>query len=601
MKIFKGVNSALTLLVYTSFSIGILAEGDSPKVVGIPPADAGRGLVRVNKDELRHYTGSRKAQSYLVSRDNGLTWTTENAPSSYPKNFGGIPKESPAIEKNPLTNEYIRVQPIRGYVFISQGGIDGKWGAVTKNGTLDFDWENNNGDNYVKLSGIMRNPTFVNGGKRILIPAHGGSTYIHISDDGGLTWKRSKNSIASPAHEVGGVHKGRRWQNGGVEGTIVELKDRRLWIVVRTSQDQYWESFSSDYGENWSPAQPSRFWGTLTMPYIERLPDGNLIALWTNTTPLPENIGANARGGEDAFTNRDVHHAAISQDDGKTWIGFREIILDEHRNRSDYATHSGSEDRGKHQSEMEPLDKHRLLISLGQHHQHRKLVIMDTRWLYETKRSYNFENGLNDWTYHTFIPVTKGHCAYNRKPSATLVDHNEKKAMLIKRLDDKELINEKNEVNYEKGGGTWNFPNGTEGTLTLNFTMNEGSEGTQVSLTDRLFNGCDETTEQFAVYTMTLKPGMKLGNETLKPSQSYTLKFKWNGVTGKNSKCQVFLGTSNKPAMTLPIQNSSPNGLSYIHLISKAEKADAGILIESVEAKVNGKSVSTPLNSKKKK
>lgn len=572
-----------------------------PKIVGIPPADGGRGLVRVSESEIRHYSGARgeEGRNVIASRDNGMTWEPMKVPSSYPPNFGGIPKESPAIKKNPLTGEYIRIQPIRGYVFISQGGLDGKWGAVTKDGKLDFNWSDKDGENYVVLSGIMRNPTFVNGGKRILIPAHEGGTYLHISDDGGLTWFRSQNTICSPAHEVGGVHKGHRWQNGGVEGTIVELKDGRLWILVRTSQDQHWESFSSDYGGTWSPAQPSRFWGTLTMPTISRLDDGRLLMLWTNTSSLPENKAANRVGGEDAFTNRDSHHAAVSHDGGKTWIGFREIILDEHRNRSDYATHNGSEDRGKHQSEMEQLDKHRVLVSLGQHREHRKLVIVDTRWLYETQRSCNFENGLDDWTHHTYLPITKGHCAYNRKPSATLVDHKGKKAMLIKRLDDKDLMSQSLEVNYEKGGGTWNFPNGTKGILSLTFTMNEGSGGTQLSLTDRLFNACDETTEQFSVYSMLLKPGMVIGEEILEPGRSYTLNFKWNGVAGEKSRCMVFIGKSTRPALSLPIKNSSPNGLSYLHLISKAEKADTGILIESVKVKVNGKSIATPIGTDK--
>ncbi len=582
---------------------------EKPRVVGTPPADGGRGLVRASKNEIRHYSGAKgtKGLDVLTSKDNGETWKTIRVSDNYPQNFGGHSKEAPAIERNPLTGEYIRVQKVNGIVFLSKGGLNGKWGAVTKDGKLDFDWKNTkNRDNYVKLGGLLRNPTFVNNGKRILVPGHGGSTHVHISDNGGLTWKRSKNSIGSPRHEIAGVHKGQRWQNGGVEGTIVELKDGCLWILVRTSQEQHWEAFSKDYGETWSKAQPSRFYGTLTMPFTARLKDGRLLALWTNTNSLPEcyrsnrewcqKNGLKARGGEDAFTNRDSHHAAISHDDGKTWIGFREIIMDEYRNERNYATRHGSEDRGKHQSEMEQLDKNRVLISLGQHREHRRLMIMDTRWLYEKSRSNKFENGLDDWMHHTYVPIVKGHCAYNRKPSASLVSHNGKKAMLIKRLKDPELINETYKVNYEKAGATWNFPNGEAGTFSFSFTMNKGSEGTQLSLVDRLFNACDETVEQFAMYTINLKPGMKLGRVKLKDGKSYTLTFKWNGVSkvGKDI-CKVYLNGSKKPVQKLKLNNPSPNGISYVHFISTAEKEDTEILIESVKARTNGKSVTRPL------
>lgn len=107
--------------------------------------------------------------------------------------------------------------------------------------------------------------------------------------------------------------------------------------------------------------------GTLTMNTLGRLDDGTIVSLWTNTMALPENATAGNGTWEDVFTNRDSHHIAMSGDEGKTWYGFREIILDEHRNHPGYATLDGPEDRGKHQSEMVQLDKNRILISLGQH------------------------------------------------------------------------------------------------------------------------------------------------------------------------------------------------------------------------------------------
>ncbi|WP_028862879.1 sialidase family protein [Psychromonas aquimarina] len=568
-----------------------IEESQSPQIVGVPPADAGRGLVRVSENEIRHYNGGEgyDGRKMQVSSDNGLTWQESLASASYPPNFGGIDKESPAIVPNPITGEYIRVQPIDGYVFISNGGLDGEWAAVTKDGQLDYNWEQGDKGNYLTLGGIMRSPTFVNNGQRILIPSHEmrEGTRLHISDDGGLTWRTSQDIISAPPHEKDEIHQGVRWLNSGVEGSIVELRDGRLWILVRTSQDQYYEAFSSDFGDTWTESQPSRFFGTLTMPTIGRLKDGRLLALWTNTMPLPENLGAQDDMWEDVFTNRDSHHAAISDDDGKTWTGFREVILDEHRNRSDYATYEGQEDRGKQQSEFVELDEHRVLISIGQHKEHRRLMIMDTRWLYEKERSEHFENGLENWTVHSYIPEVRGHVSYDRKQSSQLVDLIDKpehQALQVRRVSDSELINIENNVNYEKGGATWNFPNGKSGQVDIRFMLNEHSGGTQISLTDRLFNAVDETTAHYAVYTLNVTPGEKLGEHVLEANRWYTLSLHWNGVE-KNSDAQVLL--DGELVERLEISNTSPNGVSYLHFISTSLEADDGMLIESVEASVN--------------
>ncbi len=579
-----------TLLpLYAALPTGAVQDGPAvpaPQVVGVPPSDAGRGLVRVSGTEIRHYSGDKKPLHYLVSRDNGLTWSDEKAPAGYPPNFGGIPKESPDFAQNPRTKEYIRVQPIRGFVFISQGGLDGKWLAVTKDGKLTADWRDGRkqGDLLV-IPGIIRSPLFIAGGRRLLLPTHGNGTTVYISDDGGLNWRKSKVAVTSPPHEIGGEHKGLRWQNNAVEATIVELRDGRLWMLVRTSQDSHYESFSTDRGETWSKAVPSRFHGTLTMPTLGKLNDGRLLALWTNTHPLPE-LPTATGSGEDAFTNRDSIHAAISNDDGKTWNGFREVILDEHRNRADYATSNGSADRGKHQSQFVQLDANRVLISIGQHKSHRRLVIMDTRWLYEKTRSCDFSDGLASWTHHTFIPAIKGHCAYNRTPAAELVanpDAPEAKAMRIAWLDNPALVNEKNGADYRRGGATWNFPSGTNGQADIAFRLTDKTAGVRLSLTDTLFNACDTVLEPYALYTLKLAPGEKIGSETLKAGESYRLSLKWNGAD-KGSSAELFL--DGRKVGTLPLNAPSLNGVSYLHFVSMADGPDSGTLIQRVSAKV---------------
>lgn len=207
--------------------------------------------------------------------------------------------------------------------------------------------------------------------------------------------------------------------------------------------------------------------GTLTMNTLGRLDDGTIVSLWTNTMALPENATAGNGTWEDVFTNRDSHHIAMSGDEGKTWYGFREIILDEHRNHPGYATLDGPEDRGKHQSEMVQLDKNRILISLGQHKNHRRLVIVDRRWVgAKTRATQTGKDSDSQWTIHTYIPQKKGHCSYNRKPSAELVPDpsgSTKKVLQIKRLNDPELVNEN--------------PMWITGTLELPGTFRTGPQG----------------------------------------------------------------------------------------------------------------------------
>jgi len=575
--------SLLALLAATL--VGLAGEFPGPRVVGTPPADGGRGLVRVSATEIRHYDGDRKEPGYLVSRDNGETWTYRKAGKDYPPNFGGMAKEAPAFALNPRTGEFIRIQPTKDHVFISKGGLDGKWLAATKDGKAEGDWRKDR-DNLFALPGIVRSPLFVDGGKRIVVPTHNAATgtTMWLSDDGGLSWRASRSVISAPPHQAGGIHCGVRWQNRGVEATVVELRDGRLWALLRTSQDFHYESYSRDKGETWTPATPSRFVGTLTMPTLGRLTDGRLLALWTNQAPLAEVEGADGNG-EDAFTNRDTLHAAVSSDEGRTWRGFREVGLDEHRARAGYATWGGAQDRGNHQAEFLNLDANRILVAYGQHKNHRRLAIIDLRWLTEKRREGDFAKGAEDWLHHTFIPVRKGHCAYDRKPAAKVVDHPSRagiKVLDIAFLDDPELANTATGADYRAGGAAWNFPAGKAGRLTVRFRLPAGSIGAHLSLMDRLHAACDRTAPQFTVHTTRLAPGEKLGTSTLRADTDHELTLEWSD--SERAVCRLSL--DGKPAGTLPLRNPSINGLSYVHVIADGDKPGPAIQLISVSADV---------------
>lgn len=525
----------------------------APYVVGVPPADGGRGLIRVSPQEIRHYPG-RGGKHMLRSLDNGETWKSAPVPKGYP-GATCMGNESPAIAKNPVTGEFIRFEPLyRGNhqndgIYTTSGGIDGTWNLLKD--------DRGNG---LKIGGILRSPLWVDGNRRIVVPGHGGGCWTWYSDDQGRSWKRS-NKVNAPAHRPGGVHKGTRWNHGMVEATIVEKKNRELWMIARTAQDQHYQSFSKDFGKTWSKAEPSRFWGTITMPTFHRLEDGRLLFLWSNTTPLPEKSTATGRG-EDAFTNRDTIHAAISSDDGKTWTGFRELILDEHRGRGDYATFKGAQDRGKHQAEVVQLDANRVLFSCGQHPMHRRLMIMDLRWLYEKERSSDIaKDGGKDWSTHQFVDQIAGHCAYNRTPGAQ-AGHG---ALRVLRVQDPSLTN-------PNQGATWNFPSGGKGRVIAGVRLEKGGAGMQICLTDRWFNASDPTVDQFANYVLRIDKGGKTpdGKQLLTPGEKHNLAIVWD-----NARRQATVFVEGKKARhTLRMKGSNKNGISYVHFYNPAEETD---------------------------
>lgn len=553
-----------TIIVFSLLSSACSSQSSKvyePTVVGSPPDNAFVGLVRLDNGEIRHYNygeGGKGEQSYYIrSIDNGHNWDTVFVENQW---IG-------ADVKSPITGEYVRLATSEnGLTAIrSQDGIDGNW---TQNEVYTASEEEGA---YI----MLKPPLFIRDGKRILVSAHSTARIgcgVFYSDDDGLSWKRSQ-FVNSPPHEIGGVHKGVRWNHGAVEPTVIELQDGRIWMLARTAQDQHYESFSEDGGETWSELKPSRFYGTITMPSMNRLNDGRLLFIWNNTTPLPEKEGINGVW-EDVFTNRDVLHAAISDDDGKTWKGFRELFLNPNRNDFDYknADRSQSIDMSVHQTQTVELPSGEVLVSLGQHKEHRKLLLFDPNWLNETSRVDDFSRGLDNWSTFLYQKGVVGHCAYNRAQGAQLVPNpevEERNVLKVVKIDNDAL-----EISNQ--GAVWNFPALHKGRFETSIYIPEGSQGGTISLTDRWFNPSDTTAHEFAMYNFELSG--------LKENKWHTLVFDWD-ITRENKNCSV-MDEGGKEIATLPLNFTTVNGINYVHFISTAEQEDTkGFLIEKVESK----------------
>jgi len=435
----------LTLVAVVGFCCNGLGAVDSstleslrrihaPQVVGVPPDNACRGLMVMPDGEIRHYGFRRDGAKfppqpvYLSSRDCGLSWREvavhgTTAGSMVRSPWSGDFLTILCKRRRPHSETWqtaLNVCHGSGlFVFRSSEGPEG---SLTNS-------QVNRGEGF-----IARLPLALRSRHRWVQPIqHRAESPLQpgvlLSDDDGRTW-REVMLPSPPIHRVEWPHEGVRWQNYGCEPSVVELSDGRLWMLIRTAQDCHYEAFSDDGGEAWTKPSPSRFYGTITMPLLFHMSDGRLLAVWNNSTPLPElnhdkqpGLSRAEREGlwEDVFTNRDVLHAALSADDGRTWRGFRELYLNERRNDVDFRSSGGnalSLDKSIHQSQALELPEKKILLAFGQHPLCRRLIIFDPDWLLESHREDDFSLGLGGWSVQQYLKSVpgnfrgvSGHCA----------------------------------------------------------------------------------------------------------------------------------------------------------------------------------------------
>ncbi|HPA18748.1 MAG TPA: sialidase family protein [Verrucomicrobiae bacterium] len=571
----------------------------APRVVAVPPANACRGLMEMPDGEIRHYGfrgGFGKPADpieaiYLSSRDCGLSWqeVVVKGPTAG------------AMARSPWSGEYLTVLcktgrahsdewqsaleacEGRGFFALRASAPEGPFVASAISPHTGF---------------MARQPLPLRQRHRWVQPIQRRAQApnqpgVLLSDDDGVTW-REVMLPSPPPHRIEWPHLGVRWQNYGCEPTVVELSGGRLWMLIRTSQDCHYESFSDDGGETWSAPAPSRFYATITMPLLFRMRDGRLLAIWNNTTPLPEldhekqpglNKSEKEGASEDFFTNRDALHAAVSADDGQTWRGFRELFLNEHRNDGDFRGSGGnaaSLDKSIHQSQALELPEGKILLSFGQHALCRRMIIFDPNWLLGNRREDSFAQGLGGWSVQQYLKSVagnfrgvSGHCAYNRRPGASLVPHPDRLPREVLRVachPDPRLVS-------APEGAVWNFPAWPLGRLTMRIRQPAGSRGAQICLVDRWFNPTDPVVSHFAQHVLKLDAdGAFNGVSGSKPDAWAELQVRWDK---KAAQFRVNEGTWNELPRLFPTRN----GISYLHIQSAATEADpGGVLIESVAA-----------------
>jgi len=342
-----------------------------------------------------------------------------------------------------------------------------------------------------------------------------------------------------------------------------------LMMIIRTSQDYHYVSYSEDAGETWSMPEASNFHSTLTMPLLYRLSDGRLMFFWCNTQPLPEldhekqqpPLIEYEKNGvlDDVFTNRDANHAAISEDDGNTWIGFREMFLNPIRNHSDFRTLGGGKmlnDKSVHQFEALELPYNKIMVLFGQHRCCSRIIIFDINWLYEKSRREDFRTGLCNMSTHVYLNSVNGnslgdvgHCSWNRMSGAVMMpdpDNIRAEALLIKTTHDDRLFS-----NIE--GAVWNFPAAHAGSVKIKMRLK--GEGLRISLIDRWMNTMDTMISEDA-------------HVTFIADKTFVSDSVWSEIQVCWTKKQAEVFADGKKVLELRITKEAPNGLSYLHLQS---------------------------------
>jgi BNR repeat-like domain len=363
------------------------------------------------------------------------------------------------------------------------------------------------------------------------------STVLY-SDDSGATWRLSPSHLEVPVPDIVSAY-------GGVEPVVLQLRDGRVWMLIRTQMGRLYESFSDD-GVRWSEAQPTSIISSDSPAGLVRLRDGRILLCWNECLRYPY-----AHGG------RQVLHAAISADEGRTWCGYREVVRDPLRNEPP----PSDGDFGTAYPFPTLTADGKVLIHTGQGKGRNVLILLDPQWLYETHQRADFVQGLEDWS----VFGTRG---------VELVPDTDKPATRVLSL-------RKTEVDWP-AGAVWNFPSGLKGRLELNLMLKSGFQGLLLGLTDHFSPPFDQEDQYFNLFNLPIKAAFTLPNGTrIEPGRWHSVDLIWDCA---NLECRVIL--DGQEVASLPLRRET-TGVSYVRLRSTAKQTDqAGLLLRSAEVDV---------------
>lgn len=357
--------------------------------------------------------------------------------------------------------------------------------------------------------------------------------FVYTSDDLGETWQQSPDTLQLELHTKNNT------RYGAIEPTPLELKDGRVWLLVRDRQGRLWQSFSSDRGTRWPALEISPFISSDSPAETIRLRDGRILLL-TNACQFWANPRTYAMGG------RDVLHASISADEGRTWSGFREIL-----HETDVVTGG---DRGTAYASAAETADGKIVVVSGQGEGKRAIVLLDPVWLTETGARDDLTGGPVGWTQYggTELKVQN----VDGTPALSIP------------LDPAKL-----------SGASWNFPIADAGELSLRIRVPAAARSVRFSLNDH-FNRIDDTAAaDHAVFTAAL-PDAGPGDKAWR-----TVRFTWQAASTQGI---LSMSIDGRPAGTFKANRPAQFGLNYLRVECRGVSDEGALLLTDVTMKSAG-------------
>ncbi|HEC42965.1 MAG TPA: exo-alpha-sialidase [Bacteroides sp.] len=385
-------------------------------------------------------------------------------------------------------------------------------------------------------------------------PPNGGCFCASVwSDDNGKTWQESTSRVVAPVFEdyIGSNY-------GAVEPNLVQLGNGNILMLIRTQNGWLYQSVSEDDGETWSEGVPSIFHTSNSPANLLKLPDGRIAITWCNTgDPHINTFGR-------IYTNRDVLHMAISDDDGRSWKGFREVFRVPTRNDQNNIKRS---DSGSSYPNTAYTGEKKIILVTGQGEEAggRAMFLISPEWLYENSMEDDFSGGLEKWSCYTLSDLT---LLPGRNMGPELMSDPDA-------AGGKVLHIRKAFPDLFGDGAVRNFPMGRKGEMKIRLKILPGSQGTAISLTDHHRHPNDPDGDKTAMFN--------LDSESIPGNDWQILTLKWDL---DSESCKVLL--DDKLLTDMKLSSESRSGISYLRFRSLAEEGtrdDAGLMVDWVKVK----------------